>query len=431
MLLVKRDNFLLFLVLFLLILPSIYIGRIGIPSSYFMIPFIIVFLFQKPGFSKNIIILSILWLLIVLEVLFTGIIQPLIKLNTFIISFDFIMYLSKAILFIFFYQLAYKSKNNYPELFYTYFMYVLGVSMLIGILQWVSNDFGAFLSKLYSINERQFELATRTDYMILRRIPGTSNFATAHSGVAAFTGILAIIYFVYVKKRYLLMIFIFIGAILNMIATAGRAGQIAFIVGLFFLFIYQISLKIKRSKIFGLSLLFLIIGLLIFIFFTSENRFVKRNKQRLLKGINEIFEGSGRVKKTKEGFSLMTSPLDYTIGISRVVQRKSDKIYVESEPFNIFLLYGVLGFVLQYSLICIIIYYLIKYLYNRRKRVELLPLAMASFLGLIVFLVYSFGYYLFRDIQAGMLPFVISATMMGLIDKNSNYKNNCYYTVID
>ena len=407
-------NTLFKILIFISILPAIFVGNIGLPWYVIFSPLVLVVSFLGiKNITRNFSILILIWCFLITEIFLTGIIQPYIKLDKLQFSFDFIIYTVKFLYFVFFFWLGYKkiiSLNNFIKTL----LIVLSIGMFIGILQWIIWWGSDFLSSLYTIGESQYRLATRTDAFVLRRISGIAHFATAQGGISAFVVLMAIGYWKMYKKNYTSIIAIILG-ILNLIACGGRAGQLMFFFGAFLFFIFYMSKRINRKKLKTFILFAGLVLLLIYLLNLFEVAVIKRNVDRFLYAFKEISEGGGRVDKISSAFTLMQTPLDYIIGVSRAVQQSAENVYIEAEFFNIFILYGGLGFVLHYSIIIILAYYFYKKM--KRNIGTKKNVAISALVLLLSYQLFSLGYYFFREMYVGQIPWIVFGYFLGFLEK--------------
>lgn len=119
-------------------------------------------------------------------------------------------------------------------------------------------------------------------------------------------------------------------------------------------------------------------------------------------------------------FSLMRGS-DYLFGLSNPIINLSKIPWgIESEPLNIFVNYGLLGVLLQYSLVVVLLRYYFAKLTLPRLRSndrEAFLLTLASFVGLFSYQVFSTGYFFFRDITIGFIPWLIFGTAVGHLER--------------
>src|SRR5690625_4447713 len=104
---------------------------------------------------------------------------------------------------------------------------------------------------------------------------------------------------------------------------------------------------------------------------------------------DNISAGRDRVGQIKEGFKLLETPFDYLFGVSKEVERIMGGTFLEVEPVNIFILYGLIGFLLQYGLIIFLLVYLFKNIKRVNRHPILLTMVIASFVGLLSYQVFS------------------------------------------
>src|SRR5699024_4616176 len=103
--------------------------------------------------------------------------------------------------------------------------------------------------------------------------------------------------------------------------------------------------------------------------------------------------------------------------ISRGVQNAIKNFYIEVEPINILVLYGIIGFVLQYSLVIILLIYFFKNMKIIREYPILLAMVVSSFIGLLSYQFFSFAYFFFRETYVGLFPWILMGATIGAVEK--------------
>ena len=109
---------------------------------------------------------------------------------------------------------------------------------------------------------------------------------------------------------------------------------------------------------------------------------------------------------------------DYLFGFSKQVINKSAYSFgVEIEPVNIFITYGALGFILQYTLVIMLLVYFIRNIKKSIHDKTSLTLMVASFVGLFSYQVFSIAYYFFREIRVGLFPWILMGVTIGVYER--------------
>ena len=129
-------------------------------------------------------------------------------------------------------------------------------------------------------------------------------------------------------------------------------------------------------------------------------------------------KGEERVDQMIYFISKMNNLSTYLIGISKQVVNQSFYSYgVEIEPVNIFITYGILGFILQYSLVLMLLIYFFRNFKQSVKDKASLTLLVASFVGLFSYQIFSVGYYFFREIRVGLFPWILMGVTIGSFER--------------
>jgi hypothetical protein len=128
--------------------------------------------------------------------------------------------------------------------------------------------------------------------------------------------------------------------------------------------------------------------------------------------------GGGRGEQLTIGLSLIDDPLKFLFGVSNVVQRNLGVTWgIESEPVNIFVNYGFLGFCMVYTSLILV-------LNNIRKKVRCITTGRVGYLqilwksllsGLIGMVVFSFGYFFYGEVIVGVFAWLIMGYVSGAL----------------
>jgi hypothetical protein len=225
-------------------------------------------------------------------------------------------------------------------------------------------------------------------------------------------------------RRYRAFCWFIMGlAFFNIVASQGRMGYltIGFALCIFYgvwAYIYKEFFKPTVYLLLGVSL----ISTGIFVLYMQGNLFVIRAASRWLTLIEQIEAGGDRIEHINMALSAPTSVYDYIFGVSRATQTDRE-LLVEVEPVNIFLIYGAIGFLLQYLLIAMLLWYFFRHLRYVRQQPALLTLVVASFIGLLSYQFFSLAYFFFREILIGLFPWILVGTTIGAIE---HYKRHTH-----
>ncbi|UJF34583.1 hypothetical protein [Paenibacillus hexagrammi] len=416
-----QSRILLFILLFLGICPIINVGGFDAPILYLFIPLsLFVFLFILFKWIKVpfvIWIIMLFFILIMIEIVLSTYIGTITAFNEIMIPTDVIQYLARFLCILSYFVLIAKSKID-TSTFIRFFLIILILAMSVGILQWIPWGGQTLFINLYKFRDGSEQLAQLDRYISLRRVHGVAQMATANGGIAAFCFIFAYSVFGFFKKYKLLSLILMLFSLVNIVASQSRAGMLmlAFSIFTFYfvkIIIYRKGFKSTAMLLIGVSLIYLFGDSL----YNSGNPFMVQ----LIYRWRVLFDDSGgvRMDQINFGLSLLSNAYQYIFGISRAFQNYSGLVfYLEIEPIDILVLYGALGFVLQYSLVIYLLVYFFKNFRWAITRPEILSLLIASFVGLLSYQVFSVGYFFFREIRIGLIPWILMGTAIGFFEKS-------------
>lgn len=418
---INVEKLLLFFILLMSIFPVINLLGFEIPPLYFITPIGLIFIFfimiGKIAIPKVLKFIILFFILIVLEIFISTFISSITILNTVVLPTDAMQYIARLGCISIFILWLYYSKIEIKTVIKS-LLIIFNLAMLIGILQWISWPGQTFFINLYSFRDGIEQLSQIDRALHLRRAHGVAQHATANGGVAAFVLIFASSIYIYYKKYKFLSLSLIILAILNIFASQSRAGVIALVFSFFLFYIVDIFIK-RKGFITTLKFVSIILLLLsaIYVAYLNGNAVITRQVYRW----NDLFEtgGGARIDQIHFALNLQSNLKDYIFGISRVVQNYGDlKFFIEIEPINIFVLYGVLGFVIQYSLVAYLLVYFLKSIRLATKP-EVISLLVASFVSLFSYQVFSLGYFFFREIRIGLLPWILMGISIGIYEREN------------
>lgn len=419
MLKIKTNNLIIFIVLFLAIIPVVNLG-FEMPVLYLLLPiYLFIFILVMIGFIKIPKILKIIiyiFLLIIIEIFISTMYGTITVLNKFVFPTDSIQYIARLLFLTVFVLIFYKGKVS-TNSFIKYFLIILNIGMLIGILQWIPWPGRELLIKIYPFRDGAEQLSQLNRPLHLIRVHGVSQHATANGGLAAFFFIFGYSVFKYYKKYRLLSLILMMFSIINVFASQARAGILALVFS--FVLFYFISMYVSRRSfkptLYMISALVIIIFVFV-ILYNNGNPIINQMVYRWM----DLFEskGGGRTDQAKYFFSFLNSPMDYIFGLSKQVVNKSAISYgVEIEPINIFITYGAMGFIIQYSLVAILLLYFLRRMRRCIDNKACLTLLIASFVGLFSYQIFSVAYYFFREIRVGLFPWILMGVAIGAYEK--------------
>ena len=422
---IHKNNLILYLTLFSMILPTISFFSFEMPVIYLLTPIgmmiLICVLFgwiKIPSVTKSLIVLCFM---ILMQIVISSFYSTVNKFGYFIFPTDIVQYVVRFVFLISFIVLAYRGKIN-KDKFIKYFLIILIFGMSIGILQWVPWPGREFFIKLYPFrdgSEQLSQLSRGSLYSI--RLHGFAQHATANGGIACFAAVFAYSVIRYYSKYKNFSRILLILSVVNIVASQARAGMLAAAFSVFLFYLADIKFKKRGLKptIYFIGIL-VILSLIIVYFYNVGNMFVVKNFDRWV----NLFETGGGARATTQPqyfFSLMEGA-DYFFGLSKpFINRSAISYGVEVEPINIFVTYGIAGFVLQYLLVAVLLIYFYKKISKRTQDKAALTLCVASFVGLFAYQVFSVAYYFFREIRVGLFPWVLMGAAIGVYERYKKY----------
>lgn len=425
----KIDTLLFFigLVLFLGILPATDLVGLTLPWQYILIPlmiYVLLFLSFKwialPNIAR---FLIFLWILIIIEVLLSGIFSPMFSLGSFSFPTESIQYISRFLFFITFIVIFYNYMIDSQKFMYL-FIGILFLGMFVGVIQFFNFGFISDLFReMYSFSDSHLGYMMRENYFS-KRISGVAHFATATGGIASFTLTMVISLFLFNKKKYFITSIGVFLVLFNIVVSQARMGYltIGFSMVIFYLVYNQIYKKRIRSTVY-MTLIVGLISSIIYWLYQKGNMFVTQAVFRWELLEQQVSAGENRIGQVYYALEHLNTPFEYLFGISRGVQNTISSFYIEVEPINVFVLYGSVGFILQYSLILILLIYFYKNMRIVRDYPILLAMVVASFVGLISYQFFSVAYFFYRETYVGLFPWILMGATIGAVEKYKEQVN--------
>lgn len=417
---INKNNLILFLVLSMLILPIMSFFGFGMPVIYLLTPIgVVILLFIFFGWIKIPRVvkpLIVIWVLIIIQIIVTTLYSTVNKLGYFVFPTDVTQYVVRFVFFITFIVLAYKGKID-KDKFIKYFMLILILGMSIGVLQLIPWPGREFLNVLYPFREGDLQLAHLNRPLHLIRVHGFAQHATANGGIASFALVFGYSVKKYYKEYKTLSLLLIVLSVINIFISQARAGMLA--TGFSVFLLYLVNLKYEKKGLkptFYILTLISLLGIVLYYLYNTGNPYVVLTYDRWL----NLFETGGGARATTQPqyfFSIMESS-DYLFGLSKpIINRSAISYGIEIEPLNIFVTYGAVGFVLQYTLIVFLLRYFLKKISKKTKDKAVLTLIIASFVGLFGYQIFSVAYFFFREIRIGLFPWVLMGVTIGLYER--------------
>ena len=287
------------------------------------------------------------------------------------------------------------------------------IALIIGLLQ-MGDLLGLnmFFSELYSANENQANSFMKEGVSL--RIFGVAGNPISWGGFSVFL----FYYFLFIERSSKRKV----GALLSLInifLSVSKAAILGLISGLLlFPLVYIIYFKFSLRKLFTFFNRFLLFSVLfitsIYYLFYQKFEFLIF---RIFAFINQSESQDVRINQVVDSLDLMfTFPFSFLIGFGKP---SIDKVleYVELEPVYILVCYGLVGLLLHY----VPLLFLVQKSYKLRKYNR--QLAMFIPISIFSYLIFSIGFYFYRELQVGITFWIVSGLLLGTLQKinlNSN-----------
>ena len=252
----SKKNLLLFAVLFMSILPITNTSRIGLPS--FAMP--VLYLFLPLGGVKLILVLSgklripklvqyitLLFLLIMVGIFISTFHGSAVFGSNFAFPREIIQYVARMLCFMSF-AVAFYTKKLSTDVFIKYFLIILNIGMLIGILQWIPWPGRTLFISLYPFRDgvQQMEQLGRELHNI--RVHGVAQHATSNGGLAMFFFVFSYSVFKYYKKYQVSSLILMSLSITNIFISQSRAGALGLMSAIILFYIVDVYANRKGFK---------------------------------------------------------------------------------------------------------------------------------------------------------------------------------------
>lgn len=417
----KTNQILLFIVLFLSILPTINLGVYSIPVLYLLIPIgVLIFLFTILGWIKVPKIqkfIMLIFIVIMLEIFLSTLYGTVMALGKFDFPTDIIQYFARLMTIISFITIFYYGKID-ADSFIKYFLIILNIGMLIGILQWIPWPGREFFIELYPFRDGSLQLSQLNRQLSDLRLHGIAQMATANGGLATFFFVFGFSIFIFYKKYRFLTVSLMTLSLINIFASQARAGILALVFSMFLFYVVSIYVNKKSFKPTFYFIFIVIASLFIGVYlYKNDNPFIHKMIYRW----NVLFEtgGGSRIEQVNYFLSLIENPFQFLFGLSKQVINQSLITFgVEIEPVNIFVTYGAIGFLLQYLLVITLLFYFLKNMRNSIANKASIALLAASFIGLFSYQIFSVAYYFFRETRVGLFPWILMGVAIGVYERS-------------
>jgi hypothetical protein len=325
---------------------------------------------------------------------------------------EFIQIFNRLVVFLYFYDLAQRmiiGKKTILGVFNTAFLLML----IIGFIQhFYILPFNTFFAKYYSTTETQGLFLLKWWNIRVYSVLGQTNKWAGLSAMLFF-------YFAFVPKSNVIKVVGLLLSLSNIMFTSTRAAILSLAVGIFILPLIMAKRKelsvilYKYLKYILIFIPFVVIAY--FVFFTEINnivlRFINLNQNLSDHSVGRIAQIDTYLKVIDGSF------ISYIIGLGKVVLDTRIGL-LEVEPVYILAAYGIIGVFLHYFLVYLNIYYS-----NRLKKSEI-QFYYFIVTATVSYLVFSLGYFFFREIIAATYYWALVGYFIGLYKIKANDSTN-------
>lgn len=371
-------------------------------------------LFFKNVSQNRLILLAIMPLcLFVLIFFFYGMLQSFSYLGIIKFPSELWQYIKRIVCFLIALNVFYGMTNKEKAGAINFFLLVIFTCLIIGLLQFLGVE---FLTTLYGRTDVQINNGLYSNHQ--QRVYSIAGHPTSWGGISVFM-FFSIIALGSLKKIYgdisfLLWIFIsftLLISIFNIFSSGSRGAWISFCIGLISLYLLMLpALKWKNLLIIPFF------AFIILIFIYILNTFFEERAAFMVYRFSVLTEtaGGGRDQQVKLGLSLLSTWYEFLAGVSNVTQRTFGQSFgIESEPFNILVNYGVIGFTLVYLTMFNIIYVL-KKLFNIHANIYSKLVYASTASAIFSYLLFSIGYFYFAELIVGTFSWLIFGAFLGI-----------------
>lgn len=386
-------------------------SSVRIPWVTFLAPVLMMLAIRQP-LSRTMLPVISLWLALfaslLLSILWGGIARGAFSLG------ELSLYVIKFAVFLYFLQAGFKGWLS-PGLFIKGVVVYLLFSALVSALQWLPLGF-EWLSALYTIGDEQL-LQTTYD-LLFRRVPSTAHHVTAAGGIAVFAFCTGLAFLV--SRKLLIGLLLAFSAVLIAVTAQSKAAFIVLPVIILSFLLIGISTdrdmlrRQKKVRLFMAASLLLILPYAIFSFVDYFGYQAERFGALMV----QVDSGENRAGQMFWALGkILEAPDNFLLGITNVGRSRYEGMYVEFEPVNIFLLYGLFGFCLQYGFSGYILYFIFKS--SRKYSMHLSGdgrlISAAAWMSLLFYQLFSFAYFFFRDVYATYMILALIAYAFGYL----------------
>lgn len=402
------------LVMFSFLFPAIKIGGFGMKLDLiFLMPLLLSVLLvdthvKSLDLFKNIFIIGFLLFANMLLADTFGLVNFSSQIGVYFPT-EFIQIFSRIFVFYCFYYIGYEQLIKFIS-FKKYYNIIFLVALLFGFLQSLNIGIITTVSKYYALTDVQLKGFESID----QRGFGVAGNIITWGGISGFI----FFYFYYLSDSLKYKLIGCSLAILNITLSVSRSAIISLIAS-FILINLLVAIVIKKNVIAFFKIIMVLLVSFSIVFFAFTNFFPDRYEliMRRFSYMNEALNESGRGAQREFFFKFMNVDYwNYFIGIGKpTIDRLG---YMEMEPIFLIVAYGIVGFVLHYSLIYINVMEIFKSKSNNENE-------FGFIIGSTIFyLIFSIGFFFMRESYSGLLYWVLIGYVLGTVYKlktNENY----------
>lgn len=265
----------------------------------------------------------------------------------------------------------------------------------VPLIESISIDF-------YALSEQQIQSITSTN----ARVFGTAGNVLTWGGLS----MMMFFYFYFIEKRKVFKTAGILLALTNVFISGSRASILATIIAFVFIQFYRaIAIDKKISKAFLRVVVMVILGLasvwVLLFYFSEQIEFIAF---RFLNTQDDLTQ-QGRGAQLQYFLRYFDGqPILYFFGIGKPIM-DDGLMLMEIEFTYLLFAYGLLGFVLHYWLIWLVVKLARKLWWINEKYYLFL------ITGIIGFIIFSVGYYFFREIIGGLPFWWLSGYLLGVM----------------
>lgn len=380
-----------------------------------IVPLVLSMRFGKVS-KLSVVILPLLIFIVVFVPL--GMVQALSYLDDARLPTEIWQHIKRASAFLLFaYVARYEPLKNVKNISVLFIFALLGYQT-IGFLQVFGGGVGEELSGIYARTEAQLEDATRETATRIFGVAGLSTSWGAFS-IFSFFALLGLMglsnKLLFTSNRFWSAFVMFLAvslSLINLFYSGSRGALIAAAISIvFFVFIYSCAKPVRFLVVIPLS----VCVIALFLIFVSRNieafKFIIYRFEVLIES-----QGGGRVDQILSALSLLDLPYEYVVGVSNQVQRQFAISHgVEIEFINILVSYGIFGFLLLYLQLSMLFFgFSVK---KRSPENHLKVVSISAQSIIVMYLVFSFGYFFYAELIVGVLPWAYFGLVYGLIKR--------------